>query len=226
MMDSINQIKRYFHSSLFALSVSIIALSPLSAAAATFGSTTDTLLRGSVGGDFPGEFYGGSLFGSFPVVLSESDARSYVLGAPDDRFLSLPGEPGVPGAAFTGAYIEIGFGSNFSANNILKIWETGGNGESAQLFLWTDNGGNIQPTVTANSGVITLDLSGYAGTLSGMGATAFTKVGIGGLDVLGGSQGFDLDAVSISPVPEPSTYALMLVGIVVIGWNVRRNKIS
>ncbi|MER0171078.1 MAG: PEP-CTERM sorting domain-containing protein [Nitrosomonas sp.] len=227
MMGSINQVKQYFHSSLVALSLGAIALSPVSAAAETFGSTTDTLLRGSVGGSFPGEFYGGSLSGGFPVVLTEAEARSSVLGAPDDRFLSLPGEPGVSGTAFTGAYIEVGFGSNFSANNILKIWETGDSGESAQLFLWTDNGGNIQPTVTSNAaGVITLDLSGYAGILAGLGATAFTKVGIGGLDVLGASQGFDLDAISISPIPEPSTYALLLAGIAVLGWNVRRNKLS
>jgi hypothetical protein len=226
-MSTINQVKRHFHSSIVALSLGIIALSPLSAAAETFGSTTATLLRGSVGGSFPGEYYGGSLSGSYPIVLTEAEARSSVLGAPDNRFLSLPGEPGVTGTGFTGAYIEVGFGSNFSASNILKIWETGNSGESAQLFLWTDTGGNIQPTVTTNaSGVITLDLSGYAGILTGMGATAFTKVGIGGLDVLGASQGFDLDAVSISPVPEPSTYALLLAGIAVLGWNVRRNKLS
>lgn len=224
-MYSINRVKRVAQASAVALSLGVLAAFPLSANAEIFGSTTHTLLRGSIDGDFPKEFYGGSLFGSFPVVLTEAEARSSVLGAPDDRFLSLPGEPAIPGEAFTGAYIEIGFGANFDANNILKIWETGDNSESAQLFLWTDNGGNIQPTVTTNaSGVITLDLSGYAGILAGMGATAFTKVGIGGLDVFGTSQGFDLDAISISPVPEPSTYALLLAGIAVLGWNARRNK--
>ncbi|HYM36711.1 MAG TPA: PEP-CTERM sorting domain-containing protein [Steroidobacteraceae bacterium] len=191
-------------------------------AAEIFASTTFTLLRGTFPGNFPGQFYGGSLIGGFPVVLTNAQARASVLGAPDDQFLSLPGGPGVTGTAFQGAYIEVGFGTNFGPNTTLNIWETGYSGESAQLFLWTNVGGNIQPVVTTNaSGEISLDLSVYAPILAAMGATSFTKVGIGGLDQLGASAGFDLDAVSIK-VPEPATIALTGLGLLVFGMLYRR----
>lgn len=188
-----------------------------------FGTATDTILRGSFPGSIPGQFYGGSIAGGFPLAQTEAEARAAVLGAPDGVFLSLPGGPGVPGTAFQGAYIEIAFGIEFGANTLLNIWETGDSGEQAQLFLWTNNGGNIQPVVATNaSGLITLDLSSYAGILASLGATAFTKVGVGGIDLLGGSAGFDLDAVSIvTEVPEPFTLILFGVGLLAMGF-VRR----
>lgn len=203
------------------------ALMPLAAQAAdTFASATFTLLPGSIAGaDFPGS-YGGDIAGAFPVALDDATARSYVMGGPDGKFLTLPGETGTPsGSPFPGAYVEVGFGTNFGANTTLNLFEVGNNAESAHLFLWTDNGGNIQFDVTRGaSDRISIDLSGYASTLTLLGATSFTKVGIGGLDLNGASKGFDLDAVSISPVPEPETYALMLAGLGVVGWMARRRR--
>jgi hypothetical protein len=203
----------------------LVAAPALSQAAETFASATHTLLRGSVAGDMAG-FYGGSLFGAFPVALDEATARAYVLGGPDNNFLSLPGVGGTPsGEPFPGAYVEVSFGADFGPYTVLNIWELGNNEESAHLFLWTNNGGNIQLEITrAADDKISLDLSVYAGTLAGMGATSFTKVGIGGLDENGASKGFDLDAVSITAVPEPSTYALMLAGLGVVGWLGRRQR--
>lgn len=203
-----------------------LALLPMAGQAAEiFATTTHTLLRGTVAGSMPG-FYGGDLAGAFPVALTEAEARAMVVGVNDNKFLSLPGVGGTPsGSPFPGAYVEVSFGMDFGAFTKLNIWETGNNAESAHLFLWTNNGGNIQTTVTRGvDDKITLDLSSYAGTLSLLGATAFTKVGIGGLDELGASQGFDLDAVSITPVPEPSTYAMMFAGLGIVGWMARRRR--
>jgi hypothetical protein len=199
---------------------------PVASHAETFANATFSLLRGTIPGDIPGQFYGGSLLGGYPVVLTEAQARASVLGPNDDAFLSLPGGPGTPGTAFEGAYIEVGFGANFGTDTILKIYETGDNGESAQLFLWSDNGGNVQPQVTTNAtGVISLDLSAYAGALASIGGTSFTKVGIGGIDPAGGSQGFDLDAVSITAaVPEPSTYGMMAAGLLALAYVARRRR--
>ena len=201
-------------------------LTPLtSLATEVFGVSTPQLLRGTAPGDFaPPTFYGGSFPGAFPVALTPAAASAAVLGAPDNTFLSLPGAgTGPSGSGFTGAYVEIEFGMNFGPDTILSIWELGDNQESAHVWLWSDNGGNVQFTFTRGaSDKTSFDLSGYAGVLAGIGGTAFTKVGIGGLDQLGASKGFDLDAVSITMVPEPSTYALMLAGLGVMGWLARR----
>ncbi len=74
------------------------------------------------------------------------------------------------------------------------------------------------------SNLISFDLSSYATALADIGGTSFTKVGIGGRDELGASKGFDLDAVSISPVPEPEAYAMLMAGLGLIGFMVRRRN--
>jgi hypothetical protein len=211
------------------VTVVAIGMSP-AVQAETFATSTETLTRGSVPGDFPG-FYGGSLTGTFPETLDEATARASVLGAPDGRFLSLPGVSDTPSAApFPGAYVEVSFGSNFEPNSVLKIWEAGDGQESAKVFLWGNNGGNVQFTFTRGSSDGTsFDLSSYATALANIGGTLFTKVGIGGIDQLGTSKGFDLDAVSIttSPVPavpEPEAYAMLVAGLGLIGFMVRRRN--
>lgn len=205
--------------------LSALALAPIVSHADVFASNTHTFIRGATPGSLPG-WYGGGLFGAFPVAMTEAEARAAVIGAPDQTFVSLPGVSGTPsGQPFPGAYVEVSFGADFGPNTLLKIWETGNNLESAHIFLWTNNGGNIQFEYTRDADDLeTFDLSGYAGTLALLGATSFTKVGIGGLDVLGASQGFDLDAVAITAVPEPETYALMLAGLGLVGWMARRQR--
>ena len=206
-----------------ALTAVAIVMSP-TVQAETFATSTEALTRGSIPGDFPG-FYGGSLLGAFPVALDEAAARASVLGAPDNQFLSLPGVSDTSGTPFPGAYVEVSFGSNFGPNTLLNIWELGDTQESAQVFLWGNNGGNVQFTFTRDtSNLISFDLSSYATALADIGGTSFTKVGIGGRDELGASKGFDLDAVSISPVPEPEAYAMLMAGLGLIGFMVRRRN--
>lgn len=148
-----------------------------------------------------------------------------MLGAADGSFLSLPGGAQAPNTGFTGAYIEVGFGADFSSNSLLRIYEIGDNQEQAQLFICSNNGGKLQLTAqTTAAGVIEIDLTPCAGTLAAIGGTAWSKVGIGVLDLNGASQGFDLDAVSVVAVPEPSTYALMLAGPLAVARVVRRRR--
>jgi hypothetical protein len=211
-----------------AVALVLLSLLPLAAGAQTFASATFTLLPGGIAGaDFAGS-YGGDIAGAYPVALDDATARSHVVGAPDGKFLSLPGQVATPsGAAFPGAYVEVGFGSNFGPSTLLTIFEEGDNDEAAHVFLWTDNGGNIQFEFTRGASDDTsFDLSGYAGTLAILGATSFTKVGIGGLDLNGASKGFDLDAVSISAVPEPETAAMMLAGLGLVGWIAGRRRVA
>ncbi len=207
---------------LIAVAAAAMVMSPV-VHAETFATATETFARGSVPGDFPG-FYGGSLTGTFPIPLDDAAARASVMGGPDNQFLSLPGVSDTPpGTPFPGAYVEVSFGSNFDPNTLLNIWETGSSGESAQVFLWANNGDSVNFTFTRGaSDVTTFNLSSYATALADIGGTSFTKVGIGGRDDLGSSKGFDLDAVSISPVPEPEAYALLLAGLGLISLMVRR----
>jgi hypothetical protein len=102
----------------------------------------DTTIGFSTG--FSG-FYGGTFPGAFPVTLTDPQARAAVLGAPDNNFVSLPGNeavsPTAVGSPFKWAYVEVGFAGNFGTNMQLVITELGDNAESAQLFIWTLDGG-------------------------------------------------------------------------------------
>jgi len=182
------------------------------------------ILRGDTTiGDFT-EFYGGTYPGTYPVALTEAEARAAVLGSPDGAFLSLPGRDDTPsGQGFPYAYVEVGFQDTFGATAInLYVTELGANLERAHLWIWTLDGSNIQPTIQRNGDdTIVLDLSSYASFMNDHGG-AFDRIGIGGLDLLGASQGFDLDAVGVT-VPIPGAVLLGMLGLSVAGIKLRKH---
>lgn len=215
------------YSRLAAMALALACALPLPARAAEiFASNVTNMFRGEAPGSIPGQWYGGALSGSFPVALADFEVPGMVLGARDDAFVSLPGvglQP--PGSAFRGAYIEVDFGADFDANHTLTIYEALRSGEDALVWVWFADGGFLQlatdPGVPGDA--YTFDLRPYAALLASHGGR-FTRVGIGGLDLGGTSQGFDLDAVSITAtaVPEPETYALLVAGLGMLWWRAHR----
>lgn len=212
------------------LTMLIVAVGVPSNADTMYADHVTGLYRGDTTIGFAPGWYGGTFTSSFPVALTDTQAAAAVLGAPDNVFLSLPGNevasPTTVGSAFQWAYVEVGFASHFGANTQLLITELGDNVESAQLFIWTVDGGNIQQTITrGTSDTIAVNLSSYAGFVAAHGG-AFTRVGIGGLDLNGASPGFDLDAVGVTSVPEPSALLLLGSGLAGLGLIKRKGKIT
>lgn len=204
---------------LLGASLMLMVIAPTSHALTIWADEVTHILRGDTAiGDFAG-YYGGAYPGLFPVSLTEDQAKAAVLGAPDGDFLSLPGKNDTPyGTGFRYAYVEVSFGSTFNENSTLLINELGNNGESAHVWVWFESGGNVQFQFTRGiDDLFTKDLSIYSGLVSTYGV--FDRIAIGGIDLLGDSQGFDIDAIgiaSIAPVPEPATILLFGAGFIVL----------
>jgi len=203
--------------------------SPQLFATIMYADTVTVLNRGDTSvGNFS-SFYGGNGTEVGSVSLTNSEAGASILGAPDGSFLSLPGGSVPSGTGWPYAYVEVSFPTYFDANVNLVITEIGANSESAHLWVWTQDGGNVQPDVTRNStGTMLVDLSPFSSFVSVHGL--FTRIGIGGWDLLGPSQGFDLDAIGVqkisnnlNSVPEPSSMALMSIGLLAFGLIIKRS---
>ncbi len=130
-------------------------------------------------------------------------------------------------------------GANFveldtTSNNAMKQTITAGAGDYDLSFWYSarpgvatgSNGlsysfGSLSGNVlTATAGAAVNVWQHYVGRVQLNGATDLTFAAIERSDSLGGS----LDNVSVTAVPEPETYALMLVGLGLIGAVVRRRK--
>ena len=162
--------------------------------------------------------YGGlnGIAGAFPVAVP----TSVVLGSDavgSETFLSLP----------RGSYITVGFTDETvvdGVGNDIFIQEIGASGETAQIFVTNDFISFLFLGIANDSGTTSFDLAsiGWVGAVTGL--------RIVGLDNFGGSPGFDIVNVQVlpgsigSPVPEPASWAMMLVGFGAVGFALRRRR--
>lgn len=183
-------------------------------AAVLFARGTASFTRGDTTVGLSPTFYG-SDNSSNPLLLTQGQARLAVIGGPDGAYVSLPGQNDTPqGADFPYAYVELTYPTTFIAQGTtLDIFEYGAEGEQALLSLWVSSGGVIQVNADVRSAPFGfhIDLSYLQQILDTFGpGAAFTKIGIGGLDIIGESPGFDLDTIVVTTtVPEPATGLLI-----------------
>jgi hypothetical protein len=151
--------------------------------------------------------YGGTLFGAFPVPVT----TDVVLG-PEDAdpdFLSLP----------TRSYVTVGFLDEQVFDRVgddIFVGEVGSNGETAQVFVSNDLVNFFLLGVATDGGVNTFDLAdiGWVGQVN--------AIRVVGQDLGGASPGFDLTHIEVLAVPEPATWAMMILGFGAVGALARR----
>jgi hypothetical protein len=134
-----------------------------------------------------------------------------------DQYLDLVGQGGTGSitqqilglTAGTGYTLTFAYSHNLFAPN---------EATSASAMFSIDG---LTGTVSHNTGDITdLDWQIFTGTFIAGGADTLNFTNLTG----GPNEGILLDAVSIAPVPEPSTWAMMLLGFGAIGFAARRRR--
>lgn len=111
------------------------------------------------------------------------------------------------GTILAGTYISQGAGSTMACGNTFAL-----------SYISIPAGANVTSSHCAGSG-------SWAGSVNGMGT---------GLDIVNGAAvasvmsvpGGGMSDLVVSGVPEPETYALLLAGLGVLAFKVRRNKLS
>jgi hypothetical protein len=162
---------------------------------------------------------------------------------------ALPGWTATPNVnVVVGTFSSTGGNLAFEGNQYLDLVGQGGTGSISQTFatvagetynlsfVYSHN--LFNPDVTSASADFSVD--GLLGTIShSSGSTAnldwqpfvgsFTATGslatLTFTNLTGGvNEGILLDAVSVQGVPEPSTWAMMLLGFGAVGYSMRRTK--
>lgn len=123
----------------------------------------------------------------------------------------------------------------YSAGSMTDLGTLGGTtsyglgiNNAGQATGYSDISGDGAIHAFVSSGSSMADLNSLLDPVSGLGWTIYRGTGIndGGQIVAIGSGGAgEIHAVLLTPVPEPSTYALMLAGLGMVGHFARRRKV-
>jgi len=175
----------------------------------------------------------GALAGAFPTVLSgntTSQADSIFLGAPDDVFVGLGADE-----------VTYDFGLNHVVNRVglvdLNVYEVDWGGVEFGLMdiLVSQDGIAFTSIKTSQIALERItgdsvhgnDSFGKSYDLGSFDWVRYVKIDGIGTGRAGGTNDFDLDAIGaheVTPIPEPSTWAMMLGGLLALAGMARRQR--
>lgn len=134
------------------------------------------------------------------------------------------------GTAFLSFEIQ-GYGSLDGANDYVDIFNLSVNGTTLLTGSWDLGGGGANMIwLNPNNAKVTAQASSYFGggkanvylpiaLLAGLNSITYSYLGTPqGL----GDEGWGINAVNVSAVPEPGTYAMLLAGLGLVGFMTRR----
>lgn len=156
--------------------------------------------------------------GNVNVVNGTFDSTNGNLAAEGSQYLDLVGQGGVGSISQTLA-LNAGQVYNLSfaySHNLFSPAEA----TSASAEVTIDGLDNIVSHSTGTTS--NLDWRIFTGSFTASGNDTLTFTNLTG----GPNEGIFLDAVSVAAVPEPATWAMMLVGFGAIGFQLRRKRSS
>ena len=176
----------------------------------------------------------GALAGAFPTALSGNTtgfADSIFLGAPDDVYIGLGADE-----------VTYDFGLNHVVNRAgglvdLNVYEVDTGSPEFHLMdiLVSQDGITFTSIKTSQSALERItgdsvhgnDSFGKSYDLGSFDWVRYVKIDGIGSGRAGGSNDFDLDAIGaheVTPIPEPSTWAMMLGGLLALAGMARRQR--
>ncbi len=198
------------------------------------GAAVPTVLGGS-GSTNTGSFYSFGASGSSERALGSTASGGSYFGSPPSGALAgwialaLNNASGGTLDAFSVAYDGEQWRNGGNTNAQSLVLEYGFGGSFGAVTGWTAISTFVAPVVGASAAAV--DGNG-AGLVTGLGATVATPWAAGDtlwlrwadLNDIGNDHGLGIDnvSVSVSVVPEPQAWALMLAGLASLGFIARR----